>query len=71
MIQNAGALAHFLPPYSPDLNAIEHTFSKVKSVLKANEDNWSELDVETAVVAAFNCVTIENCRGWITHCGYV
>ena len=29
MIQNAGALAYFLSPYSPDLNAIEHTFSKV------------------------------------------
>lgn len=71
IIQNAGALAYFLPPYSPDLNAIEHTFSKVKSVLKANEDDWSELDAETAVVAAFNCITIEDCQGWITHCGYV
>lgn len=69
-IQNAGALAYFLPPYSPDLNAIEHTFSKVKSVLKANERDWSELDTETAVVAAFNCVTIEDCQGWIKHCGY-
>ena len=55
MIQNAGALAYFLPPYSPDLNAIEHTFSKVKSVLKANEADWNELDAETAVVADFNC----------------
>ena len=68
MIQNAGALASFLPPYSPD--AIEHTFSKVKSVLKANEDDWNELDAETAVIAAFNCVTIEDYQGWITHCGY-
>ena len=31
MIQTAGALAYFLSPYRPDLNAIEHTFSKVKS----------------------------------------
>ena len=42
MIQHAGTLAYFLLPYSPDLNAIEPTFSKVKSVLKANEANWSE-----------------------------
>ena len=69
-IQNVGALTHFLPPYSPDLNAIEHTFSKVKSVLKSNEEEWSDLDTETAVIAAFNCVTIEDCQGWITHCGY-
>ena len=69
-IQNAGALTYFLPPYSPDFNAIEHTFSMVKSVLKANEAEWSELDAETAVVAAFNTVTIQDCQGWITHCGY-
>ena len=68
MIQNAGALAYFLPPYSPDLNAIERIFSKVKSVLKANEDDWSQLNAQTAVVAAFNCVTIKDCQGWITHC---
>ena len=29
-----GALVHFLPPYSPDFNPIERTFSKVKTVLK-------------------------------------
>ena len=36
-LQSTGALVHFLPPYSPDLNPIEATFSKVKSILKANE----------------------------------
>ena len=30
-IQQTGALVQFLPPYSPDLNAIEESFSKVKS----------------------------------------
>ena len=32
-IQSTGALVHFLPPYSPDFNPIEATFSKVKSKL--------------------------------------
>ena len=27
MIQEVGALVHFLPPYSPDLNPIEEAFS--------------------------------------------
>ena len=63
-------LTYYLPPYSPDFNAIEHTFSKVKSILKAKEVEWCELDAEAAVIAAFNCVIIENCQGWITHYGY-
>ena len=67
-IQSTGAMVHFLP--SPDLNPIEATFSKVKSILKANEDPWENLDVETAVLIAFNHVTVEDCRAWITHCGY-
>ena len=34
MIQELGAMVHFLPPYSPDLNPIEEAFSKVKGVMK-------------------------------------
>ena len=38
-IEDVGALVHFVPPiaYSHDFNAIEETFSKVKSVLKSTE----------------------------------
>ena len=38
LIQSVGALVHFLPPYSPDLNPIEEFFSKVKAVLKENDN---------------------------------
>jgi len=69
-IQQTGALVQFLPPYSPDLNAIEESFSKVKSVLKANEDAWKDFDIETAVLAAFNTITPADCQAWIAHCGY-
>ena len=31
LITASGALARFLPPYSPDLNPIEEAFSKVKA----------------------------------------
>ena len=70
IIQQTGALVQFLPPYSPDLNAIEESFSIVKSVLKANEDAWKDFDIETAVLAAFNMITPADCQAWITHCGY-
>ena len=61
MMWCAGAVAYSLPPYSQNLNAIEHTFSDVKSVLTVNE-----VDSETAVVT----VLLLDCHGWITHCGY-
>ena len=37
MIQEVGAIVHFLPPYSPDYNPIEEAFSKVKAKMKAME----------------------------------
>jgi len=46
-------------PYSPDLNPTEEAFSKV---MKSNEKNWNGFDIETAVSAAFNCITSEDCR---------
>ena len=69
-IQDTGALVQFLPPYSPDMNPIEHAFAQVKSVLKANEDTWKDLDIETIVTAALNTITPMDCRAWISHCGY-
>ncbi len=33
-IRGAGAKLWFLPPYSPDLNPIEQTFSKLKTLLR-------------------------------------
>ena len=38
LISSVGALLVFLPPYSPDLNPIEESFSAVKSFLRANEE---------------------------------
>jgi len=70
LIEQAVALVYYLPPYSPDLNPIEEAFSEVKYVLKSNEENWSDFDIETAVLAAFNCVTSEDCQAWISHSGY-
>ncbi len=69
-IQRTGALVQFLPPYSPDMNPIEHTFAQLKSVLKANEDNWEDLETETMVIAALNTITAAECQSWISHCGY-
>ena len=34
LIIQTGALLHFLPPYSPNLNPVEQVFSKVKAIMK-------------------------------------
>ena len=68
MITQVGALVHFLPPYSPDFNAIEECFSKVKSQLRAIHTTYQD-DLETSVLAAFSCVTAEDCKGWISSSG--
>ena len=38
LIQSVGALVHFIPPYSPDLDPVEELFSKVKAFLKENDE---------------------------------
>ncbi len=69
-IQNTGALVQFVPPYSPDLNPIEEAFSKVKSVMKANEEVLVDMDPNVAVLSAINTITARDCIQWISHAGY-
>ena len=58
MIEEVGALVHFLPPYSSDFNPIEKTFSKVKENL---EDSMADvLGIETILLSAFTTVTPED-----------
>ena len=74
LIQNVGALVHFLPPYSPDLNPIEELFLKVKAVLKENDHviQWIGEDCIVDIVqAAFSLVTADGCVGWFQHAGYI
>ena len=46
---------YFLPPYSRDLNPIEELFSKVKSVMKANEYVLEDYDLEISILGGFIC----------------
>lgn len=74
LIQSVGALVHFLPPYSPDLNPIEELFSKVKAVLKENDQAIQQIGQECVVdivQAAFSSITADDCIGWFQHAGYI
>lgn len=74
MIEEAGAFAIFLPPYSPHLNPIEEAFSKMKYFLKANDpfvQVCSDYELEDNITAGFATITAEDCFGWMQHSGYI
>ena len=69
-LEDLGVLVYFLPPYSPDLNPIEELFSRVKSVMRANEYVLEDYDLETCISCGFISVTCNDCVNWINHSGY-
>lgn len=67
MMQEVGALVHFLPLYSPNYN---QAFPKVKSNLKKLDvEANAGVDPETVVLAAFSSIEPIDCHHWIDHAG--
>lgn len=68
-IEAVGCDLWYLPPYSPDLNPIEKTWSKVKTWLR--DVSATTLDALTDAVAdALRAVSIVECKNYLTSCGY-
>ena len=68
----AGARILFLPPYSPDLNPLEEAFSQVKSIMKKNHRLFQSCRLPRVLLSiAFSMVTVEDCKSYITHSGYL
>ena len=66
-----GIPVFFLPPYRPDYNPIEQTFSYVKYYLKQHDALIQTIgDPEVVVQAAFTNIVPSHCKGWIDNCGY-
>jgi hypothetical protein len=68
----------FLPPYSPDLNLIELTFSFMKYNLHRNGDyvrmtmtEMTEVEIHKVILEALLCATPSHAFGWYRHCGYI
>jgi transposase len=69
LVEAAGARVLALPRYSPEFNAIEHLWSKLKHYMrKARADTVAAL--KKALYAAMERVTASDAAGWIRHCGY-
>ncbi len=68
-IEATGALVIYQPPYSPDLNAIELCWSKMKSILRKLGARTVRA-LRAAVRKAVHLVTLDDAEGWFDHCGY-
>ena len=69
LIGRAGARALFLPPYSPDFNPIEPSWSKFKAILRARAAR-TKRTLQNGVRAALQAITPLDARGWFRHCGH-
>ena len=68
-IAKAGARLIFLPAYSPDLNPIEQTFSKIKSVLRKAMGR-TVAEVEAVIKAVLPTISPNECKNYFTNAGY-
>lgn len=66
LLESVGARPLFLPPYSPELNPIEETFSLIKGVFKSLEARTIAAYVD-ALETARNVVTPEKIRAYFDH----
>jgi transposase len=69
LIEARGAEVVFVPSYSPDLNAIEQAFSKIKNVLRKLQAHTHEALLE-AMEEALSKLTPADAARWFDHCGY-
>lgn len=69
LIEDAGAVLLFLPPYSPDLNPIEMIFSKIKQLLRSMACRTREA-LWNAMQSVLDQVTACDAANCFTHCGY-
>ena len=69
LIEERGCELMYLPPYSPDLNPIEESFSKVKRLLRETEARIRKGLIE-AMGVAISEVTAQDAHGFFEHCGH-
>jgi transposase len=68
-IEAAGATLRYLPPYSPDLNPIEMSFSKFKAYLRKLAQRTVP-GVRHAIRSFFSSLKGQECANYFRHAGY-
>ena len=69
LIHGAQAELLYLPPYSPDLNPIEHAFSKIKQQLRRLACR-TVATLWNTMQSVLDRVTASDAAGFFQHCGY-
>lgn len=70
ILAERGATVMYLPPYSPELNPIEMTWSWLKNLLRTVPPRKLSL-LKDHVERHWATITKELCKGWVGHCGYI
>jgi transposase len=68
-IEAAGAIALYLPPYSPDLNPIEQLFAKLKALLRKAAQRTLET-LWAAIGHLLDKFPADECSRYLAHAGY-
>jgi transposase len=68
-IEARGASLLFLPPYSPDLNPIEHVFAKLKTLIRRAEPRTRER-LWTSIGSSLDRFEPAECRNYLASSGY-
>jgi transposase len=66
-IEGVGARLVYLPPYSPDFSPVEHTGSKVKTLVRADEPRTIRAVIES-LRRVFKRITPKDALGWFQYC---
>lgn len=69
LIRSAGARLWFLPPYSPDLNPIEQTFSKIKQAMRTAQERTVDAVIERTG-KIIDTIQPNECTNYIKNAGY-
>jgi transposase len=69
LIRKAGAHLFFLPAYSPDMNAIEQVFAKIKTLLR-KADARSEAELNDEIAELLKQIKPSECANYIRNTGY-
>jgi transposase len=69
LIEGAGAMVLFLPPYSPDLNPIEMIFAKLKQLMRSLACRSRDALWQT-MQSLLDQITASDAANCFRHCGY-
>ncbi len=70
MLEQSGIQWRYLPPYSPDMSAIEECWSKIKAYLKGVAERTID-GLKNALLKAFDRITQSDILGWFKHAGCI